>query len=524
MFASFVPTRQRSASSANAPGSAEHFFSKKQKLQHQEHEKGLNPTFDNGAWETLPTAQPYGPAPGNTLLADMALADEPQTGCPASGDVMPFPDNLLDIPDDLDIDRMSFCSSDTDFEDLGEDYTSNPRDEQLDIYGESASLLGMPDDKKGVDMGVLSWLEAGFPSYPNAEGFRLPAALDNTLCEYQLPASATHEAIVPGTPAATPGFTSEQFSALKKFADTTNLDVVIEPDGIKLKRSPQATPDSFLTQAPPGFGVDTGLSEREFTEGPLRMEAESAGSHVDPMIPTQLFPETSTGALDFSALPLESPPPFDCPPVADYSCDITDDELLAILFGSDREGAVEIPKAATEEVTDSEFLPICNEADSLSEDGTFQINGRPVTRMSSAEFARTRPYDLQVVSEELSKEPPHPETSLNWCFIIPNRSPKDLNKFLPEKTWTNGGKNKEKPTELNNAMTVQHIGFQAHKLPRAEVPGYLQLDATDRAMLRFSMKVYTRRGVRSCKKAYPTAYVVLTLKKPIRRLRHARRG
>lgn len=47
------------------------------------------------------------------------------------------------------------------------------------------------------------------------------------------------------------------------------------------------------------------------------------------------------------------------------------------------------------QVTDSELLPICNESDGLSEYGTFQINGRPVTRMPSPKFAETMPWDLQ---------------------------------------------------------------------------------------------------------------------------------
>jgi hypothetical protein len=132
--------------------------------------------------------------------------------------------------------------------------------------------------------------------------------------------------------------------------------------------------------------------------------------------------------------------------------------------------------------------------------------------------------DLAVVAEDISKEVLHADTSLNWLFVLPNRSPKELNRFLPEKTWTNGGKNKDRPTPLNEAMVVQHHGFGAHKLPREKVPSYLHLDNEDRAMLRFSMRIYTRRGLKSSKKGYPTAYVVLSLKKPIRRLRHARRS
>jgi hypothetical protein len=38
--------------------------------------------------------------------------------------------------------------------------------------------------------------------------------------------------------------------------------------------------DSFLTGGPVGTMVDTGLSEKEFTEGPLRMDAESTFCHV----------------------------------------------------------------------------------------------------------------------------------------------------------------------------------------------------------------------------------------------------
>lgn len=77
------------------------------------------------------------------------------------------------------------------------------------------------------------------------------------------------------------------------------------------------------------------------------------------MIPTQLFPETSTGALDFPSPLSHSPPPFDCDPTADNGCGITDDELFALLFGPDGEEAVEILKAATEEVGSWELNCTC---------------------------------------------------------------------------------------------------------------------------------------------------------------------
>lgn len=73
MFSAFVPTRKRSASIVNPPDDV---FSKKQKVQHQEQDNAPDPAFDNGAWETLPNAQPYGVAPNSTLAAGSESAQK----------------------------------------------------------------------------------------------------------------------------------------------------------------------------------------------------------------------------------------------------------------------------------------------------------------------------------------------------------------------------------------------------------------------------------------------------------------
>lgn len=131
-----------------------------------------------------------------------------------------------------------------------------------------------------------------------------------------------------------------------------------------------------------------------------------------------------------------------------------------------------------------------------------------------------------MVAEELAKGTLDVDTKKSWCFAIHGWNRNDLNRdFLKKhkkKIWVNTSKNKEdrETSPLNECMDVQNQGFRAHLLPKEEVPVYLQSQGNFKPMLRFSMRVYTRKET-SANTVEPTRVVVLSLQRPSRKVCNA---
>ncbi|GAQ89469.1 hypothetical protein KFL_005270010 [Klebsormidium nitens] len=275
------------------------------------------------------------------------------------------------------------------------------------------------------------------------------------------------------------------------------------PDSDNLPTGDDACPDSEADsgspQAPLPHSWEFELTEQEFWEGPSYMDVESITQEMQTALVVSVPMVLSTkldnvAALDCSKLELDYNIPFElAAPTDGHNSEDhpTDDDFIAqVLFA---------PKTANDEVLLREILAICDQADNLTSDGTHMIGCRPTTRMSSCDFARARPWDIQVVAEELAKGIPNADTKKSWCFAIHGWNRNDLNrdflKRLQKKIWVNTSKNKEdrEPSPLNDCMDVQNQGFRAHLLPNEEVPVYLQSQGNFKPMLRFSMRVYTRK-------------------------------
>eukprot|EP00243_Klebsormidium_subtile_P012499 TRINITY_DN7673_c0_g1_i1.p1 TRINITY_DN7673_c0_g1~~TRINITY_DN7673_c0_g1_i1.p1 ORF type:complete len:175 (-),score=21.63 TRINITY_DN7673_c0_g1_i1:586-1110(-) len=144
--------------------------------------------------------------------------------------------------------------------------------------------------------------------------------------------------------------------------------------------------DSGSPQAPLQDTWDFELSEQEFWEGPPYVDVES----VAPKLQIALVaPASNKQLLDSSKSELDYSIPFGLiDPIPSGTRTVSEDHLTVEDFIAH---VIFPPKTASDEITPTEILAIYDQIDNLTWDGRHLINGRPTTRMSSCDFARTWP-------------------------------------------------------------------------------------------------------------------------------------